>query len=235
MGENVIDMIEHKAEKATRNKSAKDSVMYVMLLAVLALLVFNSYQIAGISTASVAPALPSSNVNLENTENTNQVAGAISMEDVIRNVIPTGTPDYGNGLGVSYDDPTGSLNVLQMLDSSISFSSLTKNQQDRYNQVATMPHSACEFCCGIGSQGFGNNGRVACGCSHNLAFSGLTKWLLVNKESEYNNDMIYQEIQKWKALWFPKQMISRYAQEMADSGQLDASAISQLPNMVGGC
>lgn len=220
-------MSENEINATEKSGSSPAAIaIYTLLIIVIGLLAFNQYQLFSISGALIA----------SDGTTTEKVSTGNPTQDAINAVIPTGTPDYGDGLGVSYDTPTQSLNVLAGLERSISFDSLTNEQQQRHIAIATDSYTACEFCCGIGSKGFGtSDGRIACGCSHNLAFSGLTKYLLKNHENDYTNQDIMNEIQKWKALFFPKQMVARYLQEQVDAGKLDSSALGELPGMVGGC
>lgn len=155
-----------------------------------------------------------------------------AIEQVASEVIPTGTPElYGEALGISYDKPTDGLDVLVGLHNSIQ---LEGADQQKYIEIATAQDTACEYCCGIGDNGFGTgDGRLACGCAHNIAFSGLTKWLLQN--SGYSNKEIKEEIQNWKALFFPKQVIQEAIQLKAERGEISQSTLASLPDMVGGC
>jgi len=149
----------------------------------------------------------------------------ISAEQILAEIMPTGTPDYGAEAGVSYDNVEGSLRILTGYHSSIS---LNGNDEQRYIDIATTPDTACEYCCGIGNAGFGTStGKIACGCSHNVAFGGLTKWLIEN--TDYTDKQIVNEIQKWKILFFPKDAVKEEMQRRGVSGQ------AVLPSMVGGC
>lgn len=148
-----------------------------------------------------------------------------SVEEIYNDIMPTGTPDYGAEAGVSYDNVEGSLTTLASYARSISLSGADK---DRYVKIATTPNTACEYCCGIGDNGFGtSDGRIACGCSHNVAFGGLSKWLI--KNTDYSDEEIVNEIQQWKKLFFPKNAVQ---EEMKSRG---VSGGATLPGMVGGC
>jgi hypothetical protein len=51
------------------------------------------------------------------------------------------------------------------------------------------------------------------------------------KNTDYSDGEILREAMKWKALWFPKNMIEL---GMTVAGG-DTSALANLPGMVGGC
>lgn len=193
----------------------------IALIAVLALVIlFNQYQLVTANTLTTS----------------NQATGSV-VQEAINKIIPTGTPEiYGQELKVSFDDPTGSLNILANLEYTIKYKDLTEEAKLRYDEIGSTPYSACEFCCGIGSAGFASQHKSACGCAHNLAFSGLTKYLLKYHADDFTDAEILEQIQKWKALFFPKQTIALYLQEQAKAGNLeDTSVLNQLPGMVGGC
>lgn len=175
------------------------------------------------------------------TTGTPTSSDADSPEDIIAQiaaeVLPVGVPDiYGEELGISFDSADTDVRTLADLERSISFDSLTETQKQRYGEIATTEYTACEYCCGVGSKGFGTvEGKVICGCAHNLGFSGLTKYLLQNHEDEYTNEEIINEVQKWKAVFFPKQTIVKEVQLRADAGEISQSSLALLPDMVGGC
>lgn len=151
---------------------------------------------------------------------------SLSADQVLAEITPKGIPDYGLEAGISYDNVETSLITLVGYDQSIQ---LNLEQQKRYMTIAITLDTACEYCCGIGNKGFGTaDGRIACGCSHNIAFSGLTKWLI--KNSKYTNAQIVQEIQKWKILFFPKDAVKEEIQKKGISPESVG-----LPSMIGGC
>lgn len=153
----------------------------------------------------------------------NQLVGLSSF---LSEITPKGTPDYGQKAGVSYDKVEESLETLVSYDKSIT---LTGVDKERYVKIGTSKDTACEYCCGIGEAGFATEGgEIACGCSHNIAFSGLTKWLIAN--SEYSDEQIIDEIGKWKILFFPEPAARAEAQKRGISPESIG-----LPSQVGGC
>lgn len=190
-----------------------DGIVLAAIIVLVGIIVFQFFLVSslmsGIGTGSVTGATTNSDVNA-----------------LIAEIMPSGTPDYGNEAGVSYDSVEQSLQTLIGYQQSIS---LTGSDQDRFIEIATTPDTACEYCCGIGNAGFGtSDGSIACGCGHNIAFGGLTKWLI--KNTDYTNEQIIQEISKWKILFFPGPAV---ASELQARGIDPATA--GLASQVGGC
>lgn len=193
-------------------------IMMGLLAMLLVVTVFQSYQISKLSS------------EMQNIKISGAVTGAsgtgATLEQILKEITPTGTPDYGAKAGVSYDEVEEGLRTLMGYHQSISLSGA---DQDRYIDVATTQDTACEYCCGIGDAGFGtSDGRIACGCSHNVAFSGLTKWLI--KNTNYNDQQIVDEIQKWKILFFPEGSL----EEELERRNIQPESVG-LPAMRGGC
>lgn len=194
-------------------KKYSQNIVIGLLTIVLALTVFQSYQINSLSS------------DIQTTGSTNKNSGT-TLNEIVQEITPTGTPDYGKKAGVSYEKVEEGLETLANFHSSISLSD--KNKQ-KYINIATTKGTACEFCCGIGNNGFGTkDGRLACGCSHNVAFSGLTKWLLEN--TDYNDEKIISEIEKWKVLFFPQGSVEKELEKR----NIDPTTVG-LPDMRGGC
>lgn len=245
-------MTEHDAAGGAEAHEEKGFVgpyaLYALVVAAVALLAFNQYTLLsvqeGIATGdALLQSEPSSASDKPITLTGDPV------QDAINALIPTGTPPYGEEMGVTYDDPVGSLRVLATWDRGIPTSDLTPEERQRYISIGT--RISCEFCCGAPSV-IDKNARDLCGCSHAAAFRGLSKWLIRNRGSEYTDEEILWELTKWKSLFYPKSMITKYvaAQQaglditpdvLNDRYLLqkiktgDTSAIGRLPEMVGGC
>lgn len=174
------------------------------------------------------------------------------IQSVVNAVIPTGVPAiYGQELGVSFDDPVPSLAKIAALDRAIPKSALTQEQFARYVNVGTK--ASCEFCCSAPSV-IDQSGRDLCGCQHAAAIRGLAKYL-ITKHPELSDEQILTEEARWKALWYPKDMVAkaiaisqsnggklnlaqlagRLKQGDVDTSKVDQSILNQLPGMVGGC
>lgn len=194
-------------------KKGKSATIYALVSTILLVLAFNQYMIQSINANLVSNKL------------------SASAESTKQDFMPKGSPAiYGTELGVSFDDALGSLNVLAMLDGDLysdgklKFSELSSAQQERYLKIGSS--IACEFCCGANTLVF-SDGQPACGCSHSAAMRGLAKHLLTNHGSEYTDQQILDELTKWKTVFFPKQMLARYA-----SGKV---SVGSHEEMVGAC
>ena len=196
----------------------------------LAIAALSSAQGTGISGAQSGSAGQGSGATAQGSGST------LTFEEFI----PKGVPAiYGAELGVSFDNPLESLNVLSALDGdlyedgAIKFSDLSAEQQQNYIKIGMS--IACEYCCGATSL-IAPNGQPACGCAHSAAMRGLAKYLLKYHGNEYTNEQILQELTLWKTMFFPKQMYQKALQLQA-SGQGSAvpSVIENVPDMVGGC
>ncbi len=232
-----------------KNKSSKlkdpehlfTNLNIVLLTLAVLILLFNQYLLQDVSVAVgiTKPSYSSDDSKLKGADLSKVTSTAQSIQmlmpvEKIKDaqsamdvMIPQGTPEYGQALGVSYDDPVGGLNRLVQTDRSIK---LTSEQHQRYASLASKPYGiSCEYCCGIGPAGADANGKSVCGCKHNPALLGLTKWLIQN--TDYSDARIVQENLKWKSLFFPKQMVS-LSLKVAGG---DPATLKDLPGMVGGC
>ena len=230
------------SENSIEIKVNRSLITTVLILIVGVLIVYNQMMISQISsgmgtTGAVVRVLgdkDASSVDLSKIKGTGYSIAALfpvedikTAQDAIDMIIPTGTPDYGAQLGVSYDDPVGGLATLVKLDRQVQ---LSGSENQRYLDMVTKPLGiSCEFCCGVGPMAVRSDGTSSCGCQHNPALLGLTKWLI--KNTDYTDGEIVKEALKWKALFFPKDMV-----ELAISvAGGDTSSLDELPGMVGGC
>ncbi len=236
-----------------KHKEDKYSKFMVPLIAVAALLiVFNQVQISGI-TGGIGGGITGSaisilnlkgggdlaNVDVTQIQSTAQGIAVLfpvdeikTTQDAIDIMIPTGTPEYGNAMGVSFDKPIESMELLSRSYNALMQQIKSENPEvwQRYLNLATQPRGiACEFCCGVGASGIDKNGRITCGCQHNPAIQTITLWLMLN--TDYSDAEILKEVYRWKALWFPKNMVG-LASQIAGG---DSSVLEDLPGMVGGC
>lgn len=209
--------------------NSSNTIITVLIIALLTLVMFNQYNIAQIGSELSAPTTSSAAVAQV------QLSGD-PLQDAINVAIPTGTPEiYGNEIGVSFDDPIASLDILDSYDRralAIDFNTMTDEQKQRYIYVGQ--RTTCEYCCGATSNVF-KDGRPACGCAHSAAMRGVAKYIITEHGAEYTDDQIITEMNRWKALFFPKQTIQKVLAAQQETGQLDASALNDLPGMVGGC
>ncbi len=196
---------------------------YALIAVMILVLALNQYMIQSIKSNIITGKFTAEAQT--NSANLGKAAEAI---------IPKGTPNvYGLELGVDFDKPVESLNVLAGLDGDLypdgklKYANLTDEQKNRYLKIGAS--IACEYCCSATTLVF-SNGQPACGCAHSAAMRGLAKYLLINHGNEYSDQEILNELTKWKILFFPKQMIAKYLQ--TGSSSVDAAP---LPDMVGGC
>ena len=131
----------------------KSNAIYALLVVFVIVTVFNSVVL---STIGSAPRT--------STRQSVALTGD-PVQDAINSVIPTGTPDYGPALGVSFDDPVAGLSVLANLHRQIPTNSLSAEEKQRYINVGTK--ISCEFCCSAPAV-VDSTGRDLCGCSHAL-------------------------------------------------------------------
>lgn len=182
--------------------------------------------------------------------------GATSLADIVWS---KGMPFYGQELGATYDDVLGSLTKLATLDPTYGSAKIQLNpeQLQRYVKIGMTNKMACEFCCGAKTLVFAN-GEAACGCQHSQAMRGILAYM-IQKYPEKSNDEMMREVARWKALFFPKQMMARAQEQLASGkytpdlaalvlgldektlknlgaqGNVGAPSTLQTPDMVGGC
>lgn len=227
----------------------------ILLIAIAALLLFNQYQI-GTVTAMLGVSVPLnigsssstfylssgdvdlSSVDVTQIESTAQGIAALfpmgdikTTDDAIAVMIPSGTPEYGEAMGITYDDPVTALSKLEAAYPVLKQQAKENNDiWSRYLALAAAPRGiSCEFCCGVGPQGVDASGNSKCGCAHNPAVQSVTLWLMIN--TDYSDAEVLREVYRWKSLWFPKNMVS-LALQIAGG---DTSVLADLPGMVGGC
>jgi len=179
------------------------------------------------------------NLNVDELKSTGHTLAAVfpvknikTSDDAMKMLLPTGTPAYGKDLGVSFDDPVGSLTTLSNMYRGLK-SEVQKNNPEAWQRFMTLASKpagiSCEYCCGLGTVGIDKNGNSACGCQHNPAL--LSVALYLTAYSDYSEGEILREVMKWKTLFFPKDMIEL---GMTVAGG-DKSKLDNLPGMVGGC
>ena len=228
-------------------------IMALIIIGV-ALIIFNQFQIMSVSALMSGSVHSSSGffhltsksgdkdlskVDLSGIKSTAQTVGTVfpveqfkTSDDAMAAMFPTGTPDYGAALGVSFDDPVNSLTKLQNMFNSLKQDVQQNNPEafKRYVNLASNPYGvSCEYCCGVGPIGADKNGNSRCGCQHNPALLAVTLYL--TSHTNYGDAEVLREVMRWKTLFFPKNMIEL---GMSVAGK-DASEISNLPGMVGGC
>jgi len=205
----------------TKNE-IKINIVIGLLVLLLITVVIQGYQIFELSFE-----LSSMDKYRMNLASTNVIGRTENvLPKILEEVMPVGVPVYGEAAKVNYDEVEKSLGILREHHRDIL---LNGEEMQRYIKIATTANTACEYCCGIGNAGFGTGeGKIACECSHNVALSGLTKWLIRN--TDYTDKQIVEEIKRWKILFFPRDAMRS---ELQKRNVQEGSA--SLPSMVGGC
>ncbi len=193
---------------------------------------------SSVSNAFLKSEIDFASVDLSQIQNTAQSVAALfplknlkSSDDAIKTLVPRGTPGYGQAMGVSFDDPIKSLELLA--NSYPALKAQTQKNPEiwtRYLNLATKPVGiSCEYCCGVGPIGVTSKGEITCGCQHAPALQTVTMWLMAN--TKMNDAEVLQEVLRWKTLFFPQQMVGM-ALQLAGG---DSSSLQNVPGMVGGC
>ena len=154
-----------------------------------------------------------------------------AVQDTLNLIVPTGTPEYGQELGVSFDDPINAQQKLGQLQNTIN---LDATQEQRWQRI--VGSFTCDYCCGSPQQPT----RIShCGCAHAAAWRGLARFLVQKYGNKVSDEQILGQLSKWKALWYPGPTVQRILQEKTLSeGHNQNRApvkLDQLPQMVGGC
>lgn len=195
-----------------------------LLVIAILVLVLNQFLIGSITAAAVS-GVAAGGANAISA-GANAAPSAADAQKFAAEFIPRGTPAYGQAASLSFDNVDGSLQNLLYYHQSIQFSD---GETARYIRIGTTRNTACEFCCGVGDAGFIDSaGQLTCGCAHNIAFSGLAKWMI--KNTDYSDGQILEEIAKWKVAFFPGPALQK---ALIQQG-IDPSAVG-MPQQVGGC
>jgi len=239
-----------KHEEADKKHTTRvlTTPLIALIFVAIVIILFNQFQIASVaamvSGTSSGKRLGSgdkalSDIDITELKSTGHTVAAVfpvenikTQEDAVAIMFPTGTPDYGEELGVSFDDPIGSLDKLSKMYRGLKAEVERNNPEgwNRFMNLASKPVGiSCEYCCGVGAVGIQKDGSSACGCQHNPAL--LTIALYLSAYTDYSDGEILREVMKWKTLFFPKNMIEL---GMTVAGG-DTSALEKLPGMVGGC
>ena len=127
-------------------------------------------------------------------------------QDIVNNIIPHGTPWYGEEAGVSFDDPL----TAQKLWGKGKAIQLDSGQEERWNRVVNS--FTCDYCCGSPQQ---PTVITRCGCAHAAAAQGMARWFIKNYGDKYSDEEIYGEMARWYALWYPGPTVQRIVQELS--------------------
>lgn len=230
-------------------------LLYALIIISAGLIIFNQIKINEIASASVSASASSSQL----AGSAQPKATGNAESDAIALILAKGVPPiYGPELGVSFDNVVAGMDVLKNFDPTYGSKKIVLQgaELQRYIKIGTVPSIACEYCCGAKTL-VSQNGQAACGCAHSWAMRGLIAYLIKNHGAEYTDEQITQQAMKWKALFFPKQMVAKFIDQSA-TGQYTpdiaailsgvdlskfgnfknadfGSSLGSAPNMVGGC
>ena len=125
-------------------------------------------------------------------------------QDLLNNVIPRGTPWYGQEAGVSFDDPI----TAQKLWAKGRAIQLDATNEERWKRIVNS--FTCDYCCGSPQ-----NPTIItkCGCAHSAAAQGMAKWFIKTYGDKFSDEEIYGELARWYAVWYPGPTIKRIMQE----------------------
>lgn len=235
---------------------------WMSFLIVIILLLVNQWQIISLAASAGMKLMPTISLS-RGGPNSVKLTGDLA-KDASSVILITGMPKiYGQELGVSYIHPSQTAEMDKMMKIMGQFDptyggkpiKLAGDPLKRYIDIGL--RISCEFCCSAKTL-ITQDGRAACGCAHSQAMRGLAAYLIQNHSAEYANDQILQELARWKGLYFPKQMMQKYMDQV-QSGQYspDMAALIMglnvkapasgssgpaplptdidLPNMSGGC
>jgi hypothetical protein len=155
-------------------------------------------------------------------------------------VMPIGVPlIYGETLNVSFDQVQASINVMRNFDPTYGEDgiALTDDNLTRYVNVGSA--TACLYCCEARTL-VKPSGDAACGCAHSQAMRGLAAYLITNHPDDYTDEEIVKELNRWRAVYFPKQTLTEALVEQRNAGEPGIQEIMNefpefMPQMVGGC
>jgi len=133
-----------------------------------------------------------------------QPATGDAVQDLLNNVVPSGTPWYGSEAGVSFDDPI----TAQKLWVKGEGIQLDAKGEERWNRIVNS--FTCDYCCGSPQR---PTIITQCGCAHAAAARGMAKWFIQNYGDTYSDEEIYGEMARWYAKWYPQGTIGRIIQE----------------------
>ena len=203
----------------------KISIFFMGIL--IAVLAMNQFQINSLHKMMLAN---HSSMNQQSSPGAQAQSVSVgeSADQVAAKILPKGVPaGYDAELAVSFDNAAAAINVLAPFEQDTRENKLEGENLERY--IAMGGQATCEFCCGARTM-VNPDGTKACGCAHSAAMRGISAYMLENYGNLMSNDQILEEVNKWKAAFFPGPTVEKY---MAASGQGGSGA--GLQGQVGGC
>ena len=154
-------------------------------------------------------------------------------------MIPTGVPDTYGALDVSFDQVQASIDVMRRFDPTYGEDRIVLTGGDLGRYVRVGSGTACRYCPDARTL-VEPSGDAACGCAHSQAMRGLAAYLIANHANEYTDEELVEELNRWRAVYFPKQTLTEALVELRDAGEPGIEEIEQefpefMPQMVSGC
>ncbi len=162
------------------------------------------------------------------------------LREIQREVIPAGVSAvYGEDLGVSFDNVQASINLLREFDLTYGQRKISLAGADLERYIRTGSETACKYCCTAQTL-VNKDGTAACGCDHSKAMRGLAAYLIANRSQEFSDEELLGELNRWRAVFFPKQTLIEALQAREVAGEEGIQEILEefpefMPEMVGGC
>ena len=161
-----------------------------------------------------------------------------NFKEIQAEVIPAGVPaTYGAALNVSLDQVQDSIDMMRNFDPTYGEDKITLTGVDleRYTQVGSA--TACLYCC-TATTLVKPDGTAACGCAHSQAMRGLAAYLITNHPGDYTDEELIEELNRWRAVYFPGQTLTQALVERQNAGEPGVEEITKefpefMPEMVG--
>ena len=182
-------------------------------------------------------------VDLENLseDEISAVLAYLRFRKIKTALIPSGVPEiYGQELDISFDRVQDAINKVRVFGPTYGQEGkkiiLTGSDLERYIKIGLQ--TACQYCCPVRTL-VREDGTAACGCAHSIMMRALAAYLIKN-HPELSDEQILEELNKWKATFFPKQTLTETLAVMEKAGKPGTKEILEefpefLPQMVGGC
>lgn len=171
-----------------------------------------------------------------------EAAAYLKFKEIRESVTPSGVPAvYGEELDISFDKVQESINIMVPYGPTYGKEgkkiTLTGDDLERYKKIGSQ--IACEYCCGVKTL-TQEDGSAACGCAHSIMMRALAAYLIQNHPDEFTDEEILEQLAEWKAVFFPKQTLTKRLQELEKAGEPGIKEILEefpefMPSMVGGC
>lgn len=162
------------------------------------------------------------------------------FKEIRAEVISTGIPDtYGAMLNVSFDQVQASINVMSSFDPTYGKDKIVLEGADLERYIRVGSATACQYCCEARTL-VKPDGVAACGCAHSQAMRGLAAYLITNYPDDYTDEELVKELNRWRAVFFPKQTLTEALTARRDADEPGIEEILQefpefMPQMVGDC